>query len=73
FGVGVCLYFSSQGAAKVGGPVLAGTIRLFMVGIGGWWLATASAPAWTLFALVGAAMMAFGLATIISIRLTRWE
>ena len=72
FGVGVCLYFSSQGAAKVGGPVLAGTIRLLLVGIGGWWLATASAPAWTLFALVGAAMVAFGLATIISIRLTRW-
>jgi len=32
----------------------------------------AGAPAWTLFALVGAAMVAFGLATIISIRLTRW-
>ena len=43
-----------------------------MVGIGGWWLAAASAPAWTLFALVGAAMVAFGLATIVSIRLTRW-
>jgi len=72
FGVGVCLYFSSQGAAKVGGPVLAGTIRLLLVGIGGWWLATAGAPAWTLFALVGAAMAAFGLATIVTIRLTRW-
>ncbi len=31
-----------------------------------------SAPAWTLFALVGAAMVAFGLATIVSIRLARW-
>ena len=27
FGIGACLYFSSQGAAKVGGPVLAGTAR----------------------------------------------
>jgi hypothetical protein len=35
-------------------------------------LARANAPAWTLFALVGAAKMAFGFATIISVRLTRW-
>ncbi|TKW79855.1 MAG: MATE family efflux transporter [Bradyrhizobium icense] len=48
FGVGVCLYFSSQGAAKVGGPVLAGTIRLLLVAVGGWWLAASGAPAWIL-------------------------
>lgn len=72
FGMGVCLYFASQGAAKVGGPVLAGTLRLLMVGFGGWWLMSIDAPAWTLFALVGAAMVVFGLATALSIRLTRW-
>jgi hypothetical protein len=70
--MGVCLYFASQGAAKVGGPVLAGTLRLLMVGFGGWWLVSINAPAWTLFALVGAAMVVFGLATALSIRLTRW-
>ena len=73
FGAGVCLYFSSQGAAKVGGPVLAGTIRLVLVAVGGWWLATSGAPAWTLFALVGAAMVVFGLSTALSIRFTRWS
>jgi putative MATE family efflux protein len=73
FGVGVCLYFSSQGAAKVGGPVLAGTARLLLVGLGGWWLASSGAPAWTLFALVGAAMVVFGLATALSVRMTRWD
>ena len=73
FGTGVCLYFSSQGAAKVGGPVLAGTIRLLLVGVGGWWLASIGAPAWTLFALVGAAMVVFGLSTAASIWLTRWS
>jgi len=72
FGMGVCLYFASQGAARVGGPVLASTVRLLMVGIGGWWLASIDAPAWTLFALVGGAMMVFGLSTAASIRLTRW-
>ena len=39
FGLGTCLYFASQGAAKVGGPVLAGTGRLAAGGrsaAGGW-------------------------------------
>jgi Na+-driven multidrug efflux pump len=72
FGLGTCLYFSSQGAAKNVGPVLAGTLRLVLVALGGWWLVSSGAPAWTLFALVGAAMTAFGLATALSVRLTRW-
>jgi Na+-driven multidrug efflux pump len=72
FGMGTCLYFASQGAAKVIGPVLASTIRLLTVGIGGWWLASSHAPAWTLFALVGGAMVIFGLCTAASIGLTRW-
>jgi Na+-driven multidrug efflux pump len=72
FGVGVCLYFSSQGAARMLGPVLAGTIRLLLVAVGGWWLAASGTPAWTLFALVGTAMAVFGLSTVLSVRFTRW-
>lgn len=72
FGLGTCLYFASQGAAKVGGPVLAGTGRLLLVALGGWWLVSIDAPAWTLFALVGAAMVLFGLGVAASVRLTRW-
>src|SRR5215475_1620208 len=72
FGAGICLYFSSPGAAKVLGPVLAGTIRLVLVAAGGWWLAASGAQAWTLFALVGTAMVVFGLSTVLSVRLTRW-
>ena len=70
--MGACLYFSSQGAAKVGGPVMAGTARLLMVGGGGWWLASTGASASALFALVGAAMVVYGLGTALSIRLTHW-
>ena len=73
FGAGVCLYFSSQGAAKVGGPVLSGTIRLVLVALGGWWLAAAGAPAWTLFALAGIAMVVFGLSTALAVHLARWS
>ena len=72
FGLGTCLYFSSQGAAKVVGPVLSSTVRLLTVGFGGWWLASSGAAAWTLFALVGGAMVVFGLSTAASVRLTRW-
>jgi putative MATE family efflux protein len=72
FGLGTCLYFSSQGAAKVVGPVLSSTVRLLTVGIGGWWLASSGAAAWTLFALVGGAMVVFGLSTAASVRLTHW-
>jgi putative MATE family efflux protein len=72
FGLGACLYFSSQGAAKVGGPVIAGTARLVIVGGGGWLLASTGAPAWQMFALVGVAMVVYGLGTALSVRLTRW-
>jgi MATE family, multidrug efflux pump len=72
FGMGTCLYLASQGAAKVGGPVLAGTARLLLVALGGWWLASIEAPAWTLFALVGAAMVLFGLGVAASVRMTHW-
>jgi Na+-driven multidrug efflux pump len=72
FGMGTCLYLASQGAAKVGGPVLAGTARLLLVALGGWWLVSIEAPAWTLFALVGAAMVLFGLGVAASVRMTHW-
>jgi len=72
FGMGISLYFSSQGAAKMLGPVLAGTLRLLLVAVGGWWLAASGAEAWTLFALVGGAMVVFGLATALSMKLSRW-
>ena len=35
-GMGMALYFASQGAGKVLGPVLAATVRLAVIAIGGW-------------------------------------
>ena len=37
-GLATAMYFSSQGAAKVIGPVLAQTARLVFIIAGGWWL-----------------------------------
>jgi putative MATE family efflux protein len=71
-GLGLALYFASQGSGKVLAPVLAGTVRLFVIAIGGWWLTASDAPAWTLFALVGASMVAFGLCIAAAVYLTPW-
>jgi putative MATE family efflux protein len=72
FGLGLCLYFAAQGSGKVLGPVLAGTLRLVLVAVGGWLLAIFAAPQWSLFALVGAAMVAYGLAAAAAIYWTAW-
>ena len=72
FGLGLSLYFSSLGAGKVFGPVLAGTLRLLLVAAGGAMLAAAQAPAWTIFALVAVGMLAYGLATAAAVRYTVW-
>jgi len=72
FGLGLCLYFSSLGAGKAAGPVLAGTVRLLLVAAGGAALAWAQTPPWTIFALVALAMAAYGLATAAAVHLTNW-
>jgi Na+-driven multidrug efflux pump len=73
FGLGLCLYFASQGAGKVLGPVLAGTLRLALVAAVGGWLTTWASPVWMIFALVGAAMAAYGLATAAAIYFVDWS
>lgn len=72
FGLGLCLYFASQGAGRLLGPVLAGTLRLVLVAACGWLLTMHAAPVWTLFALAGIAMAVYGLATLAAVRFTRW-
>jgi Na+-driven multidrug efflux pump len=72
FGLGLTLYFASQGSGKVLGPTLASTIRLIFIGVIGYWLTTWALEPWPFFALVGAGMMIYGAATALSIRITTW-
>jgi Na+-driven multidrug efflux pump len=72
FGLGMTLYFASQGAGKVLGPVLAASVRLAFVAVVGAVLVSAGAPVWTLFALVGAAMTVYGLVTAGAVYFTEW-
>src|ERR1700716_3203288 len=72
-GLAISMYFSSQGAAKVLGPVLAQTARLLFVASGGWWLSMHEATAANYFALAGASVGGLGGLAAASVILTRWE
>lgn len=72
FGLGLCLYFASQGAGRVGGAILAQAMRLAVVALGGWGLVSYGAPLWTIFALSAVAMVPMGLGTALFIKLARW-
>lgn len=72
FGLGLCLYFASQGAGRVGGAIMAQSLRLAVVVLGGWALSELAAPLWTVFALSAFAMLPMGLGTALFIKLARW-
>ena len=72
-GLATTCYFSSQGAAKVIGPVLAQTARLVFIATGGWWLSTQGATAQNFFMLAAASMILLGVLSCLSVILTRWE
>jgi putative MATE family efflux protein len=71
-GLAMSMYFSSQGAAKMLGPVLAQTARLLFIAAGGWWLVTRNATAADFFMLAAASMVLLGLLSAGSVFLTRW-
>jgi putative MATE family efflux protein len=71
-GLAMSMYFSSQGAAKMFGPVLAQTARLAFIGIGGWWLSSHDASAGSFFMLVAASMVVLGTLSCASVIFTRW-
>jgi putative MATE family efflux protein len=71
-GLGLALYFASQGSGRMLPPVAAGFVRLLVIAGGGWWLAASAAPVWALFALVGGSMVAFGLGVAAAVYFTAW-
>ncbi|MFO1273483.1 MAG: MATE family efflux transporter [Rubrivivax sp.] len=72
FGLGLTLFFASQGAGRLAGPVLAATLRLLLVAAGGSWLLARGAVPWQLFALGAAAMVLYGSSCALALRLDRW-
>ncbi len=72
FGMGLTLYFASQGAGKMIGPVVAGTVRLIVVIFGGLWILALPGTADQLFWLVAVSMVIYGLSMLASVKLTPW-
>jgi Na+-driven multidrug efflux pump len=71
-GLAISMYFSSQGAAKMIGPVLAQTVRLGFIALGGLALTMHEATAQNFFALAASSMALLGLLSCVSVVLTRW-
>ena len=72
FGLGLTLYFASQGAGRMAGPVLAATMRLLVVAAGGSLLLAHGAEPWQLFALAAAAMLMYGGTCALAMKVDRW-
>jgi len=71
-GLASSMYFSSQGAARMIGPVLAQTARLAFIAVGGWWLSTHGASAQGFFGLAASSMVVLGVLSCSGVILTRW-
>lgn len=71
-GIGLSLYFSAVAAGRAAGPVLAGTLRLVVVAVGGLLLACLAAPTWSIYALVAVGMVAYGTGTLVLVKYAQW-
>ncbi|MBI1943419.1 MAG: MATE family efflux transporter, partial [Betaproteobacteria bacterium] len=71
-GIGIALYFASQGAGRVLLPVLAGTARLAIVIAGGFAAVALGAALDWLFAVIAAGMIAWGALTAWAVRAADW-
>ncbi len=72
FGLGLCLYFASQGAGQVGGVILAQAVRTAIIMGGGTLLLAASSPVSSVFLLSTAAMAAMGIGTALVVKWSKW-
>lgn len=61
FGAGLALYFASQGAGRVGWPLLAGTVRVLVSVLGGWLALRLGAGMDGVFLALGLGLAAMGL------------
>jgi putative MATE family efflux protein len=60
FGLGLALYFASQGAGKLLWPLMGGFVRLVIAVGGGWLVLTATGSLTLVFAMLGAALATYG-------------
>src|SRR5262245_26116275 len=74
FGLGLALYFASQGAGRLAWPLVAGATRLIVAGGGGWLVVHRLGAGLTgLFLAVALAMIVFGSLVAAAIRAGAWR
>ena len=72
-GLNMALYFASQGAGKIVGPVFSQSGRLLFVAIGGAWLTSIDATDTSFFILAAASMATLGVSTALVVWMTSWQ
>jgi putative MATE family efflux protein len=73
-GMGMALYFASQGAARMLFPILAGTLRLVVAGAGSWILVRGLGTGlWGIFLMLAVALVLFGTTTAGAIAAGAWR
>ena len=72
FGLGLALYFASQGAGRLGWPLFAGFLRMVLAVGGGWlaWFTTHDLR--VVFAILCAALVVYGVVLAAAIRAGAW-
>jgi Na+-driven multidrug efflux pump len=74
FGLGLALYFASQGAGRLLWPVLAGFSRLLIASMGGWmaihWFGGGLTA---LFGVMALAFVVFGITVTVAVRSGAWR
>ena len=74
FGVGLALYFASQGAGRLAWPLLAGFVRLVLAAAGGWivtrWLGGGPNA---VFAAIAVALVVMGVMVALPIKAGAWR
>ncbi len=73
FGLGLALFFASQGAGRLAWPLTASTARLLIVAIGGYAAVHLHAPREALFAVIALSLAALGLTLSVAIHGSDWS
>jgi Na+-driven multidrug efflux pump len=73
FGLGLALFFASQGAGRLAWPLTASTARLLVVAIGGWLVVHAvGGPPEALYAVIAASLVVMGVTLAMATYLADW-
>jgi Na+-driven multidrug efflux pump len=73
FGVGLALYFASQGAGRLAWPLIAGFSRLSIAALGGWLALHLGAGLSGLFIAIALALVVFGTTVVAALRAGAWR